>query len=340
MNHRKILTGMFSFLCLCILILDGKTALAGAAAGIELCLKTVIPSLLPFLFFCAVLTDSLWGCHVPGFHHLSRLLGIPEGGGSLLLSAFLGGYPAGAQQIGEAYRQNRLSRQRAEHLLRFSSNAGPAFLFGMTALQFPNQRTVWMLWAIQIASPLITGLLDTPNTTETTTLSRQETTVSEHLMRSIRSMALICGWIILFRMLTEFLNLWILWWFPAEIQVLAAGLLELSNGCCILQSVENLSVRFVLCSVMLSFGGLCVAMQTASVIGELSFQAYLLGKLTQTIISLLLSILVISQNWIMLLLASGAVAIFLRRRKKVVAFHGKPMYNADINSGGHPHAVP
>ena len=32
------------------LILDSRTALAGAVQGVELCLKTLIPFLFPFLF--------------------------------------------------------------------------------------------------------------------------------------------------------------------------------------------------------------------------------------------------------------------------------------------------
>ena len=34
-----------------VLILDSKTALAGAREGIDLCIRTVIPSLFPFFLF-------------------------------------------------------------------------------------------------------------------------------------------------------------------------------------------------------------------------------------------------------------------------------------------------
>ena len=61
MHLRKHITGIFSCMGILVLILDGKTALAGAMAGMELCMKTVIPSLFPFLFLCSLLTNSLWG---------------------------------------------------------------------------------------------------------------------------------------------------------------------------------------------------------------------------------------------------------------------------------------
>ena len=136
MSLKKTVTALFSAAGIMILILDGQTALQGAAAGISLCLRTVIPSLFPFLFLCSVLTDSLWGTTFWS-GKLLRRLGIPAGADSLLISAILGGYPAGAQAVAAAYQQGKLSRKEASHLLRFCSNAGPSFLFGMAASCFP-----------------------------------------------------------------------------------------------------------------------------------------------------------------------------------------------------------
>lgn len=337
MEKRKHLTGIFSFFCLMILVLDGKTAFQGAAAGVELCAKTVIPSLFPFLFFCSLLTESLWGCHFPGMSVLGIHLGIPKGAESLLIPGFLGGYPAGAQAIGEAYRQQRLSKETAQHLLRFCSNAGPAFLFGITALQFSKTVTIWQLWAIQIAAALLTGLLHRSDAEVSTFSDHENSTLSQTLSRSLRAMGQICGWILLFRVLTEFLNRWFLWRFPAEIRVLIIGLLELSNGCCQLQTISNPQIRFFLCTGILSFGGICVAMQTASVIGGLSLGRYLLGKVTQTAIGLLLAWCTVSGSFWLILLS--VLLFFIVRRKKVVAIRQSRVYNADINSGGHPHAI-
>ena len=67
------------------------------------------------------------------------------------------------------------------------------------------------------------------------------------------------------------------------------GLLELANGCCSLSSIDSVSVRFVLCSGMLAFGGVCVTMQTISVVNGLSVKYYFVGKGLQTVFSLLLA---------------------------------------------------
>ena len=48
-------------------------------------------------------------------------------------------------------------------------------------------------------------------------------------------------------------------------------------------------MRFLAASTLLSFGGICVLMQTRAVTGSLGIKSYLKGKLLQALISLILS---------------------------------------------------
>lgn len=316
MNHRKTVTAVLSSCGMLVLILDSKTALEGALAGVALCLKTVIPSLFPFLFLCSMLTTALWGGHAAWLRPLGAFLGIPVGAESLLVAGFLGGYPAGAQAVGEGYRAGRLTKQDAEHLLTFCSNAGPAFLFGMTAMQFPNLWMTWALWVIQIFAAIIVAALDANNIPGESTLPPKNIAVSQTLATSVKTMGIICGWIVLFRILLIFLDRWILWSLPSPFRVALAGVLELSNGCCSLSSIESIPMRFVVCSGILSFGGLCVAMQTASVIPGLSPMPYLRGKLEQTLLSVILSTVVMTWGFAAAGILAGCLLVFPRIRKK------------------------
>ena len=56
MKSRKLLVGTVAAIVMLILILDGRCALYGAAEGLELCIRTVIPSLFPFFFFSTNVT--------------------------------------------------------------------------------------------------------------------------------------------------------------------------------------------------------------------------------------------------------------------------------------------
>lgn len=274
------------------LILDSKTAISGAAKGLELCIRTVIPSLFPIFVISALLTSNLSGTTLPVLRPFGKLFRIPEGSESLLLTGFLGGYPIGAQCIYDAWHNGSLSRPDAHRILGFCNNAGPAFIFGMTSVLFQNRFVPWFLWGIQIASALITALL-IPGTSDrcVNETSQNALTLPQAIERSIHSMGNVCGWIILFRVLLAVCQRWILAALPTELNMLFTGFLELANGCCEMKKLPLESIRFMVCCVCLSFGGLCVGMQTVSAVKELGTGLYFPGKIMQTMVSFLLAAL-------------------------------------------------
>lgn len=273
-----------------LLILDSRTWCGGAADGVALCLKTVIPSLFPFFFLSALLRGALTGRSLPALAAASRLCGIPPGQEGLLLSGFLGGYPVGAAAVADSWRSGCLSDRDARRLLGFCSNAGPAFLFGMLTPLFSSPGAVWLLWGIHLASALLTGILlpGKPASSGPAKAAPRGRT-SDAMTGSLKAMASVCGWVILFRAALAFLSRRMLGRLPTAWQVLLAGLLELTNGCCRLGSVAPEWLRFLLCAGMVAFGGLCVVFQTASVTRGLGIGTYLRGKLLQTVLSAILA---------------------------------------------------
>lgn len=288
--RRKLLTSILAAMGLLVLILDTKTALLGAAEGIGLCISTVIPSLLPFFVLSILLTCALSGASIPFLRPIGWLCGVPKGAESILLIGMLGGYPAGAQSVTQCHRDGRLCRQDAQRMLAFCNLAGPAFLFGIVGLNFSSDYTPWVLWGNHIFSALAVAVITRKKTGNCAVLrSEQPVSLSQALQKSLRIMASVCGWIILFRILICFLQRWFLWYLPTSAQVAITGLLELSNGCCELSRIENEGLRFVIAAGLLSFGGICVTMQTASVTADLKLKPYFCGKLLQLLISLLLA---------------------------------------------------
>lgn len=341
MKRQKQITAVISFLSLLVLILDAETAVQGASRGIELCMKTVIPSLYPFLFLCSIITSSLWGEKILPLEKLSRWTGIPENAQSVLIAALLGGYPAGAQTIGDAYRDNKISTDTAKRLLCFCSNAGPAFLFGLVSTQFPRKDTVLAVCLILILSSLFTGRLTSEFEEQGSSLAPKNCSIAKIIENSAKTMGIICSWIILFQIITNFFSEWFLNRFPLPLQIFVTGLLELSSGCCMLTGIENLSLRFVICTCMVSFGGLCVIMQTSSVIGQIPLRPYILGKLFQTVLCLIISFLFTVFGWIIIILYATIFFSFPDIKKINMDFRKESMYNADIKDRRtHIHAVP
>lgn len=291
--HKRIVPAVCSVIAMAVLILDSKTALTGAAEGIDLCLKVVIPSLFPFLILSCVLTASTFGMNLWFLRPLCRVCRIPNEAAPLLLVGLIGGYPVGAQCITRAYKSGQLSPEVARRMLGFCNNAGPAFIFGMTPGLFESMMIPWVLWLIQITAIVMTGAI-LPGGTNASAVCKHNSALSPAavLHQAMNAMASICGWVIVFRTGISFCNLWILDLLPQTAQCLVSGILELTNGCCRLSLIPSESLRFLLCAVFLSFGGVAVYMQTLSVTQGLGTGAYLPGKIMQTTISAVLALVI------------------------------------------------
>lgn len=295
MKHSRCVSAGVAAGFLLVMILDSKTALAGSCDGVQLCVATVIPSLFPFFVVSIILTGVLSGCRLPFPKKLSRALGLPQGSETLLLIGFLGGYPVGAQCVAQACQNGGLSRREGERMLAFCSNAGPAFLFGIGTTLFSEQWICWLLWIIHIISALIVAVL-TPGAENVTPLhlGTQSPSLANSMQRSVKAMAMVCGWIVIFRTLIAFCERWFLWLLPGNLQLLLTGLAEMTNGCCSLSEISSEGLRMQLFSLFIGFGGLCVLLQTNAVLSGsgLIGSYYFPGKVLQASISYLLCMIV------------------------------------------------
>ena len=338
-SDKKTLTGIFAALSMLFIILDGKTAVSSAIDGINMCLKTVIPALFPFFFLSGLLNSYLFGKTIRSITWLERFCRIPAGGASIFLIGLISGYPTGAQLISQTYHSGGLSKKSAQRMLGFCCNAGPAFIFGILSPLFHNPLTPLILWFIHIIGAIRAGRFLPVWNVETRCIQKAYTlTPTQSLQNALRTTATICGWIVIFRILIGFLRRWFLWLLPADVSVFVSGMIELTNGCIMLPTLTNEGTRFILASVMLSLGGLCVIMQTHSVSHELGLGFYFPGKLIQTAISVLLSFLLqpilfydgnvyhINPVIILLILATTLIGLILSR-KKVVDFIKSLLYN-------------
>lgn len=283
MKHKRtIVIAILSILAILVLILDTKTALLGASEGIDLCIRTVIPSLFPFFFLSKIIISSADKLSGKLLRPIGKLCRVPVGGEIIFLLGLLGGYPVGAQLIETAVAKGSLSKEDGSRMLGFCNNPGPAFIFGVTGLYFEEPYIPWIIWGILIISALLTGVIF-PGESHSVS-NNIHIPKTNYMMDSIKSMATVCGWIIIFRTLLTILNRWILWLFPSAYKVLFIGLLELSNGCLELSNIQASANRLIIAAVILCIGGLCIAMQTVSVSPSLNHKTYFIGKVIQTIL--------------------------------------------------------
>lgn len=323
----------FAAVGLLLLIADSQKAVEGIQSGIGVCLKSVIPALLPFLILTKYLTGNLFGSRMPLLARLGKLCGVPSGLESILGVGLISGYPVGAQLIADAWADNRLDRESAERMLGFCNNAGPAFVFGVCAGLFTFKGAGWMIFTVQILSALLCGvILPGKKKTICPVMEKSSLSFPDVLNNAIRTMAGICGWVLCFRVVFSYLR----YYLPIKNVLLRASvysLLEIVNGCVVLGEIQSEPIRFVLVNGLLSFGGLCVWMQTVSVTKGLSRKWFYVGKIVQSICSIVLSwevqFIIYKRNnglqYGILLACISLCGVLIM--KKVVAFCGRILYD-------------
>lgn len=287
----------FSIILMIILVLlilfSPETANSGMHDGIDLCLKSLIPSIFPLLFMIALLSQHINYRPSGRNNRFLRFLGLNDGSGSIFLLSLISGYPVGAVTIQDFLERGIIREQDANRLMSFCNNAGPAFIFGISALLFRTNWVAWVVWGIQIISSCMVAVL-MPKTgcfsTATENITSRKSVIAI-MTNSIRSMAIICGWVLFFRVITEYINAFLGDTLTNGYIVAIHGILELSNGCISLSSINSEALRFVLFNTFLSFGGACVWMQIISAAKSLISYQFYYGKALQTLFSFTLSML-------------------------------------------------
>ena len=126
---------------------DTQSIIGGAGKGIALCLESVLPSLLPFMFIScfiaysgiAEFTGSLTGRSVP------IIFGVPKQCASVILMSFLGGYPVGIKMASALQDEGKISDKTARHLNLFCMNAGPGFVIATIGGSFYRSKKVGLI---------------------------------------------------------------------------------------------------------------------------------------------------------------------------------------------------
>lgn len=279
-----------------VLILDSRAAAAAAADALNLCIRTVIPALFPFFLLSGYITGSMKSGKIA--HLIGRIFHSDQNTGGILLTGLLGGYPVGAKLAAQEFRSGHISKEAADRLIWFCSQAGPSFLFGMAASQMGSSAYGWLLWIIQIISALsVAWMLPGLEVQTENRIPSLAVSWNDSMRASLFAMASVCGWVIIFSVIIQFLERWILWVLPESSQILICGMLELTNGCMLLGSVENVQLRFLIAVVILNFGGLCVFMQTASVADGINIKGYFRGKCLQTLFASLYAMIWLGHHW-------------------------------------------
>ena len=285
-----------------------ELVMEGAAEGMVLWSRTVIPALYPFIFISSFLAESETVYFISDTlgNKISRILHITPISIVVLLNGFLFGCPAGAKCMKDLYEQNRISFDEGGYLLSFCNNTSPFFLISYLIVSNLKRRDLiipsliifysgiliscFLFWVF-IYRGIKPGAVRTPERIK-------KRNIYENIDRGINSgcsiLVKLGGYLIIFTVLRTMLIR-----IPVDHFIWNYILLpsvEMIGGIHMLcESGLPFGMKYTLCMGLCSFGGICCAFQTGSVIGqsEWSLNLYIKEKLVTSMITSLIAFLFI-----------------------------------------------
>ena len=285
-----------------LLLLFPNISSAAVQHALRLCAETIIPTLLPFLILSNICLNLRCIRHLSDKSGpvIRKLFHLPCEAATALIFGCLCGFPMGAKTVAELYKEGRLQKNDAEHMLLFCSNAGPSFVFGVVGnAVFQNQYWAAMMWMIHVLSAIVIGILFRPKESHFSgrknTIEWENTSCYSKIVHAISdagsTMFQICIMICAFSVLIGYIIAII----PTQhsnslLYVILIGMIELSTGTTLLSHLP-LDTAWLLSAVLLAWNGFCIHFQVLSITSatDLHMHKYFLGKVLHMLLSLLLA---------------------------------------------------
>ena len=300
--------------CAGVLLAFPRETSAYALAGVELCYRSVIPSLLPFFVLTALFRERALPLRLgrllePVFRRLFRLSGP---GGSVLLLGLVSGYPVGAAAASALYRSGGCGKEEAQRLLVAANNCGPAFLLGILGGRvFGRAEPAFCLLAIHVCVTLwlalLLGALPGPEPEAATarfTVTPLSAAFPRAVARAGESVLTVCAYVILFSVPVRFLP---------ELPLLR-GLVELTGGLAALEGFTPSNAAIA--AFLLGWGGLSVCAQVLRHAQEagLRMLPYVAWRLLHGLVSALAALLCFTRPLLLLPLAGVLACVIFAVR--------------------------
>ena len=262
-----MLLTLFSAVFLIFLIYNPALCTLGAAKGLSLWYKQVLPALFPAMAAASFLISRK--------SIQAALKHLPFPASAAFLSGLLCGSPMGALTCSGLYASKLLSQRSARWVVCFVQLPSPLFLSGFVAstlLALPaKMRFIFLLCAYLpfFASFLLCTLLFLLKPTAKYSISLEkdiqkvaspEPSLNDICDTCLLLLVRIGVLLMFFSILSEFLNSAAP---QSAVQTILIGMLEMTTGIIKISSLNTLSLRYksAICLFLLGFGGICVHIQ-------------------------------------------------------------------------------
>ena len=288
------------FVFIFLFLFNPKTYSQYTLEGITLFFLNVFPSIFPFFVATKLLLafDSL-KYFEKIFYPLTKPFANEKQGAFVFLISLLCGFPVGVATACELYQNKVISKSSCINLSTLCNFAGPIFVFGTVANFFESSKIAFIIYISMILGAITNALLylkkDSTITQKNLQLPPQKTNnniFNDAINSSISNVLFVGATITLFYVISKGIMEFVPNVNPV-LKTIILGIIEITNGAKYASLLSNKFLGVVLTTGFLSFGGICVFLQTASFWQKATLNPlkFLIKKATQGIASITYSII-------------------------------------------------
>ena len=288
-----------------LLLLFADSATAAVQSGLQLCCKTVIPALFPFMVASEILVECGGAAAIGRLlsKPMQVLLGVPGAAACPVVLGAICGFPTGARAMAGLYDKGALNARQCTRLLTFINLPSSAYLIsavGVTLLG--SRRTGLLLWLVSLICAALTALVTRlllPDDTKGEPLAQQPVRISAGVFTgavtaAAQNMLFVCAYVLFFSaVLGALQSACARLSLSPTINALLYGLVEMSGGVALAARIPNAQIAVAACAALCCWSGISVMCRIITVCRGrgISFVPYVLAKLAQGALAAVLSVL-------------------------------------------------
>lgn len=297
------------------IIINPAIYITSCLNGIIVWATVVLPALLPFMFFTKTLTElGVAEILATKFKLFPKIFKVPSVAVYVFVLSILSGYPVGAKIVADLYESGNITKEEAYKITTFTSNSGPMFILGSVGIgMFANKKLGIIILISHILGALINGLIYRNHKEKNLEKNKKiivknNLSLGELMWNTVNSVLIIGGFIALFFVIIEILNNLHIFSpisnlfssiFNCNSNIFNAifnGIFEITRGCLDISKLGlNEFFSGLLCTFIISFGGLATAMQAFVFLKkfDMRFSFFIKQKITHAIFASIISIIIL-----------------------------------------------
>ena len=290
MKNKKNIMLIYILLFIEILILINSNEIIKSVKSSSLMfILKIFPSLFPTMVLGNLLIKNNIYLIIPGFIKkiFNKLFNFNETLTGLFIITMFTGTPSNAIYINEYLNKNLITEKQAESLLCITHFINPLFVVGGVGIGvFNNVKIGFLLLSILWINNFIKAYINRKNfknsCKKNNTINQENfiKSLTDSIKCSISSLLMIFGIVTTFNILVTLISN--VFHFSILTNCIINGALEMTGGIIKLSNINiNIFIKFLLSYLLLNFGGICIHMQTLSMINnkKIRYLKYLIFRL-------------------------------------------------------------